>query len=400
MVDGWITRSIGNLTEVYSGGTPSTGVSDYWGGDIPWMSSGELHQKRVKEVAGRITQLGYNASSARWVPPRSVLLGLAGQGKTRATAAYLEIPLCTNQSIAAILPNDSVYNSEYLYYVLDSKYEELRSLSADGRGGLTKEAIMAFEIDLPKDIDEQCIIAEALSDVESLITLLEALVKKKRDIKQGVIHDLLTGKRSLPGSDGKFEILKVGEIGALRRGAGISRAEAYSGNKPCIRYGDLYTSYGPYTTSTVGGVSSDVAEKSTRIQYGDIVFAATGETKEDIGKCTAYLIGRDGYASGDTLVLIPSIDVNPIYLAYVLNSRPAQEQKAKLANGDTVVHLSLTALGSVSVELPSKHDQDAIANVILDFDDSIVALEQKLTKYRLIKQGMMEKLLSGAVRLV
>jgi type I restriction enzyme S subunit len=107
----WDVKQIGEFTDCTAGGTPSTLNSAYWGGEIPWMSSGELHLKRVQDVEGRITKLGLNNSSTKIIPSRCVLIGLAGQGKTRGTAAINLIELCTNQSIAAIFPNKS-FNSE------------------------------------------------------------------------------------------------------------------------------------------------------------------------------------------------------------------------------------------------------------------------------------------------
>ena len=136
----WNQFRLGEMTEIYSGGTPSTTISEYWGGSIPWMSSGELNNKKIYDVEGRITQKGMQNSSAHLIPKYCVLIGLAGQGKTRGTAAYNYISLCTNQSIAAIYPNDKKFDSRFLYYIIDSMYESLRELSSGdgGRGGLTK----------------------------------------------------------------------------------------------------------------------------------------------------------------------------------------------------------------------------------------------------------------------
>ena len=116
----WSRFRLGEMTEIYSGGTPSTTISEYWGGSIPWMSSGELNNKKICNVVGRITQKGMQNSSAHLIPKYCVLIGLAGQGKTRGTAAYNYISLCTNQSIAAIYPNDKKFDSRFLYYIIDS----------------------------------------------------------------------------------------------------------------------------------------------------------------------------------------------------------------------------------------------------------------------------------------
>ncbi len=190
----WETKAIGDFADCTSGGTPSTSVPDYWGGSIRWMSSGELNRKSVEDVEGRITERGLRESSAKVVLPRCVLVGLAGQGKTRGTVAINLVELCTNQSIAAILPND-FFVPEYLYFNLDSRYEELRDISSGdgGRGGLNLQLIRSIDIPFP-DIDEQTAIATILSDMDTEITVLEAKISKARQLKQGMMQELLTGR--------------------------------------------------------------------------------------------------------------------------------------------------------------------------------------------------------------
>lgn len=192
----WIKVTIGDVTDVFSGGTPSTSNANYWGGDIPWMSSGELNDKKILSVNGRITEQGLTASSTHYIPVGCVLLGLAGQGKTRGTAAYNLIPLCTNQSIAAIYPADNKFCSLFLFYVLDSKYNELRELSSGdgGRGGLTKGLIKSLSVHMPKDLEEQQAIATLLSDMDGEIEALTQKLEKCQQIKQGMMQELLTGR--------------------------------------------------------------------------------------------------------------------------------------------------------------------------------------------------------------
>lgn len=192
----WKTVQIGTFTSVFSGGTPSTSNPLYWGGNIPWMSSGELNMKIVREVRGRITATGMENSSTRMIPAFCVLIGLAGQGKTRGTAAFNTFPLCTNQSIAAIFPNESQFDSKFLYFYMDTQYTELRELSAGGggRGGLTKKLIEDFHVTIPSDIKEQVSIAEILTDIDDEIENLEKELYKTTAIKQGMMSELLTGR--------------------------------------------------------------------------------------------------------------------------------------------------------------------------------------------------------------
>ena len=190
----WQTKRIGDFTDCTAGGTPSTLNSEYWGGTIRWMNSGELNNKIVQEVEGRITDRGLCESSAKIVPPRCVLVGLAGQGKTRGTVAINMVNLCTNQSIAAIYPNTS-FAPEYLYYNLDARYEKLRSMStgAGGRGGLNLQIIRSILVPFPA-LNEQIAIARVLLDMDAEIAALKQRLDKTLAVKHSMMQQLLTGR--------------------------------------------------------------------------------------------------------------------------------------------------------------------------------------------------------------
>lgn len=190
----WEAKRIGQFASCGAGGTPSTTVPEYWGGPIRWMNSGELNKRIVNDVEGRITERGLRESSTNIVPPRCVLVGLAGQGKTRGTVAMNTVELCTNQSIAAIYPNRS-FVSDYLYHNLDARYEELRSLSAGGggRGGLNLQIILSLDVPFPRK-DEQRAIAAVLCDMDAEIVALEQRRNKAHAVKEGMMQQLLTGQ--------------------------------------------------------------------------------------------------------------------------------------------------------------------------------------------------------------
>ena len=191
----WQRVRIGSMTAVFSGGTPNTSEPLFWGGTIPWMNSGELNLKIVSQVQGRITKAGMDSSSTHFVPAECVLIGLAGQGKTRGTAAFNTFPLCTNQSIVAIYPNPEKFNSKFLYYKMDTQYEKLRELSSGdgGRGGLNKKLILDYEVAIPKSVDEQAAIANVLTEMDDEIENTEKKLAKYRQVKQGMMQQLLTG---------------------------------------------------------------------------------------------------------------------------------------------------------------------------------------------------------------
>lgn len=122
----WQPRNLGEESDIITGGTPNTEIESYWFPcEIPWLSSGEVHKRRIKDTDVAISEEGLRNSSAKWVPTNSVLVALAGQGKTRGTTAITKIPLTTNQSIAAISIKQNL-DPEFLLQNLTKRYTELR----------------------------------------------------------------------------------------------------------------------------------------------------------------------------------------------------------------------------------------------------------------------------------
>ena len=194
-IEGWTHVKLGKLATIKAGGTPSKAKPEYWGGNIRWMNSGELNLKKVSEVEGRINEVGLKNSSANLLPKHCVLIGLAGQGKTRGTAAINLVELCTNQSVAAILPSKG-FNSFFMYYLIDSKYELLRQLSAGdgGRGGLNLGILNSIKISIP-NIKEQEKIVSVLSNADNNINKAKEKLSVMKKLKRGLMQQLLTGEK-------------------------------------------------------------------------------------------------------------------------------------------------------------------------------------------------------------
>ena len=188
----WKLTTLGRVSECILGGTPSTEVPQFWGGDIPWMASGDVHIRRIHDVPGRITALGLRSSNATLTCPPAVAVGLAGQGKTRGTVALTLCTLSTNQSIALLRANGIDLRTDYLFHNLDWRYEELRARSSGGgRGGLSKAILEAVPILLPS-LAEQSEIVKILDTLDTAISETGALIAKLKAVKQGLLHDLLT----------------------------------------------------------------------------------------------------------------------------------------------------------------------------------------------------------------
>lgn len=187
----WKYEKIGDRCKCFAGGTPSTRNVQYWdNGTIPWLSSGEISTEIVTSTEKRITEEGYRNSSTKMIKPNSVLIALAGQGSTRGKVALTKIALCSNQSIAAVEPDESL-SPEFLYYYLSTQYSNLRLISdgGGGRGGLNLKLINDFEVPVPC-IEEQEKIASFLSSVDSKILGVKKTTNKLNVLKQGFMQQM------------------------------------------------------------------------------------------------------------------------------------------------------------------------------------------------------------------
>ncbi|SHM54698.1 restriction endonuclease subunit S [Flavobacterium xanthum] len=189
-----------------------------------------------------------------------------------------------------------------------------------------------------------------------------------------------------------WEVKSLGEIGKFSKGQGIRKDDAQSGDIPCVRYGELYTRHNDYVKQFYSFISRDISLTSRKLKYGDILFAGSGETKEDIGKNVAFVNDFEAYAGGDIVILSP-INQSPLYLGFLLNAPFIQKQKASKGQGDAVVHISASQLQYISIPIPTIAEQTAIATALSDADGLITALEKLIAKKRDIKQGAMQELL-------
>ena len=263
---------------------------------------------------------------------------------------------------------------------------------------ITNKSLNSFEVPFPPRSERRAISA-ALSDVDALLDGLDQLIAKKQEIKQAAMQQLLTGHTRLPGFHGEWERKQLGEVGHFLKGRGVRRDDAQSGTLACVRYGEIYTTHHDYVRAFYSWISSEVAATATRLECGDLLFAGSGETKEEIGKCVALESEIEAYAGGDIVILRPR-NVDSLYFGYMLNMPATARQKASLAQGDAVVHISASALAAISVDVPSIVEQTAIAAVLSDMDTELAALEARRDKTRDLKQAMMQELLTGRTRLV
>ena len=262
---------------------------------------------------------------------------------------------------------------------------------------ITNKSLNSFTIPYP-DSQERRAVIQILSDVDSLVSALNALIVKKRAIMQVAMHQLLTGETRLPGFDEKWDQKQLGELGEFSKGRGVKRNDVSDDGLPCILYGELYTRYNNHISGLSSRISPKIAARALPIKTGDLLFAGSGESPEDIGRCATYLGSERAFAGGDIIVLRPSA-TDSMFLGYLMNHPSVTAQKTRLGQGNAVVHISVSNLAQVNIKLPSLPEQRAISTVLSDMDVEIAALKRRLKKLQAIKQGMMQELLTGRLRL-
>jgi type I restriction enzyme S subunit len=248
-------------------------------------------------------------------------------------------------------------------------------------------------------LPEQRAISAVLSDVDGLLVGLCQLIAKKRDIKRAAMQQLLTGQTRLSGFHGEWEVKRLGEIGKFYKGSGVTKDQTRSGLLACVRYGELYTHHNDVVRSFYSWISPEVASTAVRLKAGDILFAGSGETKGEIGKCAAFVSDIEAYAGGDIIILRPD-DSDPLFLGYYLNTSLVARQKACRGQGDAVVHISSSALSDIRCTLPPLAEQSAIVEVLTDMDAELAGLEQRREKTNALKHALMQELLNGRTRLI
>jgi type I restriction enzyme S subunit len=400
MVVGWRNKPIRELAEIVSGGTPSTTISDYWNGNIIWVSPTDITGQKCKYLTTserRITQLGLAKSTAVLLPKGAILLC------SRATIGELAIasqPTATNQGFKNLICFENTDN-EFLYYAVQPlKSKMLERASGSTFLEISKTALGDIEILIPP-LPEQHAIAEVLSNMDGYIAALKKLIAKKRAVKQGAMQELLTGKRRLPGFDGEWVEKRIGDIGYCYSGlSGKSGKDFGTGKAKYITFLNVLTNT-VIDTRILGNVQVNDTETQNNVVAGDMFFNTSSETPEEVGMCAVLLQElRNTFLNSFCFGFrLHENTMSPVFLAYYFNSNLGRKLMNVLAQGATRYNLSKAFFCDEHIKIPCYTEQTAIASVLSDMDAEIDALAAKLNKAKRIKQGMAQELLTGRIRL-
>ena len=366
--DGVEYKRIGDFAVCFPGATPKTTHPEYWeNGTIPWMSSGEVNQEEVTFTEKKITPKGYDETSTKMVPVGTVVIALAGQGKTRGKVAITRIPLCTNQSLCAIVVDETVI-SKYLFHYLRSQYARIREISSgDGtRGGLNLKMIKAYVVPVPP-IEVQ----------EEIVRILDSYTEKIDELIQNLMTEITARKTQynyyrdkLLKAETNAHKYKLGEIATVTKLAGFEFTNyvTYSENGNIIALRGLNVKNGRLDLHDVKYVDkSDFSKlERSKLHIGDMLFTYVGTVGQ-----VAIVDEEDKYYLAPNVALIRCDKevLLPQYMKYYFQTTQFwDKQIRRLLQSSSMQNIPMEKIRKFEIAVPPLDVQNRIVNVLDNFE--------------------------------
>lgn len=382
---GWIPEDwevvlAGDISSVVTGGTPSKVKPEYWNnGNINWMNSSEVNKKYIYKVENKITKIGLDNSNTKLLPINTIMIALNGQGKTRGTVAILKIESCCNQSLAGFICKEGT-NYQFLFFFLQNMYDDLRNITGDGsRTGLNLNILRKLKIILPP-LKEQGKIAEILSAWDDGIEALEKLIEQKEILKKATMQKLFLEKES-------WKMMRFDKI-----------FKDFC-KKNCPRERLLSA------TQENGVIPRDMLSGKVMSPEGSLEGYKLIEVGDFVISLRSFQGGLEyskyrGILSPAYTVLKNIIDIDKDFYRHFFKSYNFIEKYLSISvigirDGKQV---SYSDLSSVKIPYPPLEEQKKIGKILNCCDKEIQILNSKLEKLKDQKKGLMQKLLTGQIR--
>ena len=347
----------------------------FYGGKYPFIQTGDVESSngKITKITQTLNEKGLSVS--KLFPKRIIVVTIAANIGSTAITTF---PVCFPDSLIGIIPNNM--NTEFLEYFLRTKKGYLNKTATNSaQKNINLETLKPLLIIKP-DNDEQQKISSTISDIEKLIHSLESLIQKKKNIKQGTMQELLTGKRRLEGFSGEWEIKQLGKIINIEKGEQL--------NKSNLTLKDLYAVWN-------GGMEPSGFTNKYNQEENIITISEGGNS------CGYVNFSFKKFWAGAHCYILntPKPDLDKIFLFYAL--KYSEKSIMKLRVGSGLPNIQKKRISQFEISLPpTKEEQEAISKILSDMDSEIQQLENQLNKYINLKQAMMQKLLTGEIRLV
>lgn len=394
----WTVSTIGAIADVKTGPFGSAlHANDYVQDGTPIITVEHLGETGLtRQNLPKVSAEDRRRLSAYSMQEGDIVFSRVGAVDRNAYVTAAENGWLFSGRILRLRAKSEELSTRYLgyYFKAEETKERVRGVAVgQTMASLNTKLMNAFKVVLPT-VEEQKNIAALLSNMDTLISTLEKQISKKKAIKQGAMLELLTGKRRLPGFAGEWEKTVLGTVSSFYTGGTPSkkREDWWNGDIPWISSSDL-TEDAITSVNINRYISKDAVEHSaTRICPKDavLVVSRVGVGKVAVAPCELC-------TSQDFTTIVPHRH-NPHFLAYMLI--PVMKELAMQAQGTSIKGVTVEDIQKIIMPTPTIDEQNQIVDILANMDSEIEALEQKLEKYSQVKQGMMQQLLTGKIRLV
>ena len=401
--EGWSVKKLGDCCSMSSGGTPSKSNSDFWNGDIPWISASAMRGIYFSSSEEKITELGLQKGS-RSVNKGDLLLLVRGSMLWN----YIPIGIATrklafNQDVKGISVKNNITNQFLLYWFKTNEHliKNMVVGTGIGAGKLDTQELNNIKILLPP-LPEQEKIAEILSCWDDGIEKLSALIEKKKIQKKALMQQLLTGKHRLKGFSTSWHEVKLGDIGIISS-AGVDK-KIVEGEKlvNLLNYMDVYKKDFLYASGTSMTVSAPERQiRNCNLKKGDIFFTPSSETQDDIAHSAVVMEDiANGVYSYHIVRLRPTTPIDLKFSAYAFKTNHFYKQAFSICEGSGQRYvISQDDFRNMTVFIPSDIvEQKTIAEILSKADEEIELLNKKLEAFKQEKKALMQQLLTGKIR--
>lgn len=401
----WSVNKLGKVADTFAGGTPKRGIAGYYNGTIPWIKSGEVNNNCIESCEEYITELALSDSSAKLIEPNSILVAL--YGATAGKVGVLKVSACSNQAVLAINSKQVNVSNNFLYHYLKRCTSELLNLcQGSGQPNLSKGIVESVQIPIPP-LPEQQKIAEILSMVDEKIDVIDQQINVTQALKKGLMQRLLTkgiGHTEFKDSPlgeipMSWEVVKFEDI--LRDGKGslgygiLQPDEGDLNGINMVRTVDL-TEVGRANTE-IFKVTQKISNTSptTVLEGGEVLLSVMGT----LGRTFVVPKEWKGWNVNRALAVIRTnekIDNN--FLCQFFRSPYFKRVIVKQSLGSAQMRINLSDLRKYDVPLPSIKEQIEISTNLSLVDEKLGVLAEKKANYEGLKQGLMQQLLTGKIR--
>ena len=411
----WENVSIKWISKIFAGGTPSKDKEEYWyNGSIPWLNSGTVNQGLITEPSEFITELGFEKSSAKWIPKGALVIALAGQGKTKGIVAQLGFDATCNQSMAAIIPQREV-QSRYLLYWLQSNYQNIRNLGGgDLRDGLNLDMIGSIKSIIPSE-QEQTAIAHYLdrktTEIDELIADKKHLLTLYEEEKTALINQAVTkgvdpnAKMKDSGIEWLGKIPEHWEVKRLKYVASINDEVLTEKTDEdfeieYVEISGVKSGIGIVETSNYR--FKDAPSRARRIvRDGDLLVSTVRTYLKSIAKVdnpANNLIASTGFA------VVRPRNIDSDYSGYLFYTEPLIGEIISRSVGVSYPAINSSDIGDISIPIPPLDEQQSIVHHIetecARIDTKVGKTEKLISLLEEYRTALISEVVTGKVKVV